>query len=653
MTKILAPKISQIVYYMLSIGLFILMGIAFLPTVLLSTPGVHLDDSWGIGTQLAIQNGLVFGREIVFNYGPLSFLMIRLPIGTPLWAILLFDLFIYGHIMFALVYVWRNVKSILGLLLALISLIIFAMLTPDNERLPTTVFLLFLFDLFYYLEHGKRAALLLAGFISVLTFYIKLTPGFPITLVLIIFLAYLFIRPRWHKRLEVVVLTVVYLSALGSVSLLLHTDLRGYLQGGMHVINSYNDAMFLKVSQSKQSTLYAALAVVGAYIAVILINWRKFSKDADSFARFALIGVLIFLQFKYSFVRADSAHMRVFFYSVAVCLGLLVLFEIPSPRQPIFWVFLLTLLFSIHHLTEATPMEFYKRVKSFGSYIAQAMRGDPSDPHQNPVYDAYRLPKALLERINGRTVDAIPIDIALVYINNLQYNPRPMIQSYSTYDEYLDLINFKKYASDTAPDFLLFSVGDIDDRHPFFPETKTKIAILSRYRQVDKTDSFILLEKQPQMAKCKATLVKEGEARIDRFITLPNTKNILVLRPEIEYSLVGKLVRFFYQPPFLRVTLRFKNGESQEFRAILPIVNNGVIANRLVNDPDTAEQFLQTYGEGGQNVRMIRFETRDTWGIKPKYRYRIFEVVIDPTVQVDDSVDLDACIAVLSDGADQ
>jgi hypothetical protein len=30
-----------------------------------------------------IRDGLVFGRDIVFHYGPLSYLVIRLPIGLP------------------------------------------------------------------------------------------------------------------------------------------------------------------------------------------------------------------------------------------------------------------------------------------------------------------------------------------------------------------------------------------------------------------------------------------------------------------------------------------------------------------------------------------------------------------------------------------
>jgi hypothetical protein len=334
---------------------------------------------------------------------------------------------------------------------------------------------------------------------------------------------------------------------------------------------------------------------------------------------------------------------------------LLALFMKSSPRQPVWWVFTLALLLSIPHLTKATPVLFYSRLQSFGQYVAQAIAGDPIDPRQNAAYDPYRFPQAWLERIDGGTVDAIPIDIALVYINHLAYNPRPMIQSLTAYDEYLDRINFKKYASNTAPDYLLFSVGGagdrLDERHPFFAETKTKIAIISRFQQAEKTDRLLLLERQPTIAKCEARLVAEGQSRLGKHIPLPTTGNILVIKPQIEYNLAGKLMRFFYQPPILKTVQRFKGGEIKRFRAILPMVSNGVIANRLVDDLATAEEFLETYGEGGREVRSISFETRDSWGFKKQYPYQIFEVSIDPTIRRDDTTELEACVAVISGAA--
>src|SRR6188472_7525 len=39
-------------------------------------PAPGLDPSWGAGLQMAAHDGLVFGREVVFTYGPLGFLSV-------------------------------------------------------------------------------------------------------------------------------------------------------------------------------------------------------------------------------------------------------------------------------------------------------------------------------------------------------------------------------------------------------------------------------------------------------------------------------------------------------------------------------------------------------------------------------------------------
>src|ERR1700761_3460714 len=42
------------------------------------TPGPGLDPSWNAGLAMAVDQGLHFGREVVFTYGPLGFLNSRL-----------------------------------------------------------------------------------------------------------------------------------------------------------------------------------------------------------------------------------------------------------------------------------------------------------------------------------------------------------------------------------------------------------------------------------------------------------------------------------------------------------------------------------------------------------------------------------------------
>ena len=53
-----------------------------------------------------------------------------------------------------------------------------------------------------------------------------------------------------------------------------------------------------------------------------------------------------------------------------------------------------------------------------------------------------------------------------------------------------------KYLSADAPDYILFSVNSIDDRYPFFDESRTKLAIFNHYSVVKEIDGDLLLRKK-------------------------------------------------------------------------------------------------------------------------------------------------------------
>src|ERR1700722_13592891 len=53
-----------------------------------------LDVSWKYTLNTALAQGQVWGKDIIYTYGPLGFLATRCGIGIPSWAFLAFDLFV-------------------------------------------------------------------------------------------------------------------------------------------------------------------------------------------------------------------------------------------------------------------------------------------------------------------------------------------------------------------------------------------------------------------------------------------------------------------------------------------------------------------------------------------------------------------------------
>ena len=67
-------------FYSKNFILFLIAIIIIFPYKIFNSPGLGLDPSWNIALELAIKKKLQFGNDIVFSWGPLSFLTMCLNI---------------------------------------------------------------------------------------------------------------------------------------------------------------------------------------------------------------------------------------------------------------------------------------------------------------------------------------------------------------------------------------------------------------------------------------------------------------------------------------------------------------------------------------------------------------------------------------------
>ena len=72
------------------------------------------------------------------------------------------------------------------------------------------------------------------------------------------------------------------------------------------------------------------------------------------------------------------------------------------------------------------------------------MRGERSTTKNLQVIaTATKIPDSVLEKVQGKTIDIIPWEFSLIPGNQLNWKPRPIIQSYSAYTEKLDELNYQ------------------------------------------------------------------------------------------------------------------------------------------------------------------------------------------------------------------
>jgi hypothetical protein len=422
----------------------------------------------------------------------------------------------------------------------------------------------------------------------------------------------------------------VYLVVGLALSVPLNVDLPGYVLGSLQLTESYSDAMiglFIPGPTGEQFA-YLAVTIILALGLALIADRKQYAHSLDDLVRFVLTAALIFLVFKHSFVRA-TGHWAFFFFTVPAAIGLLALFSTPAVRGRLERVFLLTLIcsfpaaagiYTLDHITTQLV-----RVRN---YRYNALTPSPK-PLTNPEWEEQRLPASTLALIGDGTVDVMPWEISTVYINDLAYNPRPVIQSYTAYNAYLDRLNEAKYTDASAPDYVIFTPGDIDRRHPLFIEPRTRRALVTHYEIAEETPGYLLFSRREQPLAITEMLADPQPGRLGDFLPLENTAGLQYLSATIDYSLLGKLARTFYQPPLLKVTVEYDNGEQQTFRAIKPLVNDEVLVNPYFDSVEGAGDFFGSNGEQGRRVRQIKFYSDKPWAFEPEFTYRLKQMQVE------------------------
>jgi hypothetical protein len=216
-----------------------------------------------------------------------------------------------------------------------------------------------------------------------------------------------------------------------------------------------------------------------------------------------------------------------------------------------------------------------KYVKEFAGYTPIA--GMYIFPNNNS------LPQDVLNQIGTAPVDVFPWNVHLLIENNLNYTPRPVIQSYSVYTKYLEDLNFNFYNSEKAPRFILYDYASIDSRYPFFDESKVNLLLTKNYRIVNSfihnERSMLLLEKIPNKKPIDLLYKREFKAKFDEPIIVKPNSYYEVL---VNNSFKGKLYSITNHSPEITLFIS-TNKDVREFRTSKSLLESGFSSGKFVN----------------------------------------------------------------------
>lgn len=606
------PNASSLIPRLLVPLALMLTGLLFIPLGPVM-PREGLDPSWRYALNMAVENGYVFGRDLIFTFGPLG------------------SVYSTGYSPFS------DHTMMLASALYAAGFVFAIHLSAPRQRqwwaimLPVVVSLFILRDAFFLvLPFFLLLAVLRTTRFARDPYRLNLTPSVLVGLavatlamgigpiikgsfsaVVLPIGALTFIALATNKvRLAVAFAVVLLAGTAGSwvFSGQALADLPEFFISQGPIVSSYTDAMSREGDPS--AIVYFLLLVLFVCGAFAFALRRAFGHGA-LLACLAL-ALTVFISFKAGFVRQDD--------HVFIALGVLLLLAYGASLYVKkisvvagLWVAMTLTWFGVGSTVVNLDANFFA-VKVLANW-EQTYKGiqirifnpekltEQYDLAVSKIRAAHPLPP-----LQG-TVDLYPNELSALFANDLIWSGRPIPQSYAAYDPVLDLKNVEHLRSSTAPDSVFFSFAPIDGRFPAQEDSGSVLELLSTYSVSALERPYVLLKKRegPRTAELDVENRIEMRRAFDEWIDL-NPRQPVWLQAEIKPTFLGKIVSMLFRLPPVEIELTLGNGTSLKSRLIPKIAEAGFIVSPYLADPSDFVS-LAAGADLGNHVNSVRITT--------------------------------------------
>jgi hypothetical protein len=496
-----------------------------------------LDGSWEIGLHLATREGMDFGEDVLFTYGPLGFLK-ALRVVDPLTVRFSFAYTALMQLLVCITSVLLIRRATGSLVVAGVGALVVGGLVSQEPALVVG------FSWAVVLAAGllaERHATWLAAGLGVLTgveLLSKLSTGVTILLVGAIAVAV----PPARRRLA---LAFAVPAALTFAAAWLVTGqsigaLDDWVSGSLAIASGYSEAMGASEPGGAWEH-WAGLALIGVGFAVV---WN--GSAADRRLRIGLLllwAVFAFMTFKAGFVRHDPGHADIFFASMLG--GLLALSWVPHRRTTgvLIALLALTALFGATGREPSQAFDPFDRVDALADQTSMLADGsatnDAISAGISTMLANYGMSEETFEQLEGRTVHADPWEVGAVFAQHLDWRPVPVFQSYSAYSSELDGRNASAFADASGPERVLREGGGtIDGRNRAWEAPEATREMLCHFREGSVTPRWQVLMRSSD--RCgEPREVSEVQTSYRQTVDVPSAAPDELLYVEVEGADVG------------------------------------------------------------------------------------------------------------------
>jgi hypothetical protein len=291
---------------------------------------IGIDASWTEALAMTIDNNKIFGRDFIFNYGPLGYLNTSiLPKNTSTFLLIFTNFTTLTNYLFIIWYgfqkageSWKNI--------AMASLCI---LLPWGfiSDISFTYFYFFLFWLLYAQQTQSRMGLLVALLCAVLLFYVKVNLSLIVYTLFVMSLFYFWFCQIFTFKTIATALSVLLVTTY-LLSLALNVDIAAYLSASVKIIDAYQDAMAVVIATKRELVFFLSITalILLSVLVFVLHNFKTIWQDKKLILLLIFVAIGWFLDFKQAHTAISFPNLLGYYIFMPPLVVLLYLFT-PKP----------------------------------------------------------------------------------------------------------------------------------------------------------------------------------------------------------------------------------------------------------------------------------------------------------------------------------
>lgn len=574
--------VKEILFFVVLLLVAAALFVPFTPNM----PRTGLDESWVYGINEAVAQGMSFGKDIIFTYGPYAFVLhTRYHPST-------YNLMIFSTLFFTISFViaaYLNFRTAAWWLKIVLVVILTA---PQYSKEALFFFYTMLVGVQIY--HWSRSfdskrevngaeislnLVLLAPFgLLPLCKRTELIPCLAVSLLSISLFAR---RREW--RICVFIVAIPFLS-LVAFWLLAGQPLLGivdYFINSLPIISGYSEAMAVN-GDPREYILYTLAA---AFLLFCLVREAQGSACEKSIVAltFALI---LFVAFKAGFVRHDAHAIMAGNTILFAALSAGVLLTPKVFLGVLFVSFVAWSYIDAAYVNVLSNFNIKRNIKGIYSmpYIGYMLRKDPDTLTRNFDAAVAKINEgSVIPRLDG-SVDIYPVDLSNLIASGNKWNPRPIFQSYSVYTAKLAELNKAHLLSDNRPENIIFKMGTIGGRLPSLDDGASWPVLLSNYEPTNFSNGYLFLKNRQDSSYVfeEPKQIGGGIYSLGEQINLPDSDTAIFAKIDIKKSFLGNIANTLFKPSQVAIKLTLHTGETRQYRLVSGAAKAGFVISPLI-----------------------------------------------------------------------